>query len=272
MHEGRSEADDYEAPYLLICGGPGNGKSKLVETFDGMSKCMDVGRLVKSAFVGGAAVNIDGSSLIDLFDIPVFDSGDSIEESKKKRIISWNDDKRRKFIDRYPLDKVSTIIVDEISTVKPYMLAYLNARLMDLYPDSGKLFGGRAVVLLGDFDQLPPVGGNSLAGAAMKHEEAVCKKEVSSADDDEDIESFLSGHLDSKKGVDLKTAGVLIFERAKFIKLTEQHRSKDPEHTALLQKMSIDGRLHPRHLKMYKNLSEDDMDTTMVSLRLRRWS
>ena len=96
----------------------------------------------------------------------------------------------------------------------------------------------------------------------MKHEEAVCKKEVSSADDDEDIEAFLSGHLDSKKGVDLKTAGVLIFERAEFIKLTEQHRSKDPEHTALLQKMSSEGRLHPRHLKLYKNLSEDDTDTT----------
>ena len=35
MHEGRSEADDYEAPYLMVCGGPGNGKSKLVETIDG---------------------------------------------------------------------------------------------------------------------------------------------------------------------------------------------------------------------------------------------
>ena len=54
---------------MLVCGGPGNGKSKLVETFDGMSSRMDVGRLVKTAFVGGAAVNIDGSSLIDLFDI-----------------------------------------------------------------------------------------------------------------------------------------------------------------------------------------------------------
>ena len=260
MHEGRSEVDDYEAPYLLICGGPGNGKSKLVETFDGMSKCMDVGSLVKTAFVGGAAVNINGSSLLGLFDIPVIDKGDGTEETKKKRIIPWSSDKRRRFLDRYDLDRISCIIVDEISTVKPYMFAYLNARLMELYRDSGKPFGGRAVVLLGDFDQLPPVGGDSLSGAAMKYEEAVCKKEASSADDcEEDLTAFLSGHFDPKKCVDLKTAGVLLFQRVKHIKLTEQHRSKDPEHTALLQKMSSQGRLHPRHLKLYKDLSEEDM-------------
>ena len=59
-----------------------------------------------------------------------------------------------------------------------------------------------------------------------------------------------------KTVLDLKTAGVLLFEKARFIKLTEQHRSKDPEHTALLQKMSSEGRLHPMHLKLYKDLSE----------------
>ena len=289
MHEGRAEDYDYKAPYMLICGGPGNGKSKLVETFDGISSRMGVGKIVKTAFVGGAAVNIDGSSLIGLFDIPVIDK-DGTEDIKKSRITSWNEDKRRAFIDRFPLDRISCIIVDEISTVKPYVLAYLNERLMELFPDcKGKPFGGRAVVLLGDFDQLPPVGGDSLAGAAMKYEETECKRRRGGlVADDENIEAALSGAQSAANGLDLKTAGVLLFEKAKFIKLTEQHRSKDPEHTALLKKMSSEGRLHPMHLKLYKDLSPEDVDgefsfATMVvtgnaerhelnALQAKRWS
>jgi len=261
MHEGRAEDYDYKAPYMLICGGPGNGKSKLVETFDGIASRMGVGKIVKTAFVGGAAVNIDGSSLIGLFDIPVIDKVGT-EEIAKRRVRPWNEDKRRAFIDRFPLDRISCIIVDEISTVKPYVLAYLNERLMQLYPDSGnRPFGGRAVVLLGDFDQLPPVGGDSLAGAAMKYEETLCKRKRGGlVADDENTEAALSGTQSAANSLDLKTAGVLLFETVKYIKLTEQHRSKDPEHTALLKKMSSDGRLHPRHLKLYKDLSMQDMD------------
>ena len=49
-------------------------------------------------------------------------------------------------------------------------------------------------MLLGDFDQLPPVGGDSLAGAAMKYEETECmRRRGGLVDDDEDIEAALSG-------------------------------------------------------------------------------
>ena len=254
IYEGRSQSKDYVAPFLLVCGGPGNGKSKLVETFDGMSSRMDVGRLVKTAFVGGAAVNIDGSSLIDLFDIPIIDKDEG--EGQMKRIKPWSDKKRKRFLQRYDLKRISCIIVDEISTVKPYMLAYLNARLMELYPESSKTFGGLAVVLLGDFDQLPPVGGNSLAGAAMKYEEQECTK-AAKANNDE-LDDFLSGK-GVATGLDIKAAGVLLFERAKYIKLTQQHRSKDPKHTALLERISRDEKIHYRALVDYKSLSEQDM-------------
>ena len=254
IYEGRSQSKDYVAPFLLVCGGPGNGKSKLVETFDGMSSRMDVGRLVKTAFVGGAAVNIDGSSLIDLFDIPIIDKDEG--EGQMKRIKPWSDKKRKRFLQRYDLKRISCIIVDEISTVKPYMLAYLNARLMELYPESSKTFGGLAVVLLGDFDQLPPVGGSSLAGAAMKYEEKECKKAAKANDDG--LDDFLSGR-GVATSLDIKAAGILLFERAKYIKLTQQHRSKDPEHTALLERVSRRRKFHKRDLDSYKELSEQDM-------------
>merc|ERR1719183_1042721 len=94
----------------------------------------------------------------------------------------------------------------------------------------------------------------------MKYEETLCKKGDDPIDDGEDIEAALSGNVDSKRCSSLKRSGIELFERVKYIKLTEQHRSKDPEHTALLEKMSTDGSLHPIHLKLYKDLSGQDMD------------
>ena len=260
MYEGRAEDSDYCAPFLMVCGGPGNGKSTLVETFDGMSSRMHVGKLVKTAFVGGAAVNIGGSSLLGLFDIPIIEKGKGEPASVLNRIRPWSDAKRKKFKLRYDLDKISCIIVDEISTVKPYVLAYLNARLMELYPESSKPFGGRAVVILGDFDQLPPVGGSSLAGAAMKYEEEQFKKATrgSTQCSDDDMQSFLDGNS-MDKSIDIATAGILLFERVRYIKLTAQHRSKDPQHTAFLNDISSSGRINTQRLKRYKALSSSDM-------------
>ena len=66
----------------------------------------------------------------------------------------------------FDLSKIWIIIIDEISTVKPYMIGYLNARLQTAYASTAA-FGGRAVVFLGDFDQLPPAGGPSLPEVVM---------------------------------------------------------------------------------------------------------
>jgi len=105
---------------------------------------------------------------------------------------------------------------------------------------------------------LPPVGGISLAAEVMQYEEAQFGKKINEAE--RDVSAIFNGfNATPQKCINLKKAGVLLFERAKYIKLTEQHRSKDPDHTALLKKMSIDGSLHPRHLKKYKSLSKEDM-------------
>ena len=70
------------------------------------------------------------------------------------------------FKNKYDMSKISCIIIDEISTLKPYMMAYLNARLQTAC-NSTKPFGGLAVIMFGDFDQLPPVGGSSIPEVAM---------------------------------------------------------------------------------------------------------
>lgn len=122
-HLYENATDDYNAPVLLITGGPGVGKSFLVDVFDGISKIMDVGDQMRMALFGSAAVNIDGSSLLALMDIPTIYKGD------QQRVTPWKEEKLMKFKQLYNLDKISVIIIDEISTVKPYMLGFLNARL-----------------------------------------------------------------------------------------------------------------------------------------------
>ena len=51
--------------------------------------------------------------------------------------------------------------------LKPWMLAYLYEWLKETQQNYDKPYGGVAVVMLGDFDWQPPLGGSSLAHLAM---------------------------------------------------------------------------------------------------------
>lgn len=56
------------------------------------------------------------------------------------------------------LENVEYIIVDEKSMVGRRMLALVDMRLRQAFPEhSNKPFGGRSIILFGDFGQLPPV-------------------------------------------------------------------------------------------------------------------
>jgi hypothetical protein len=244
--DGSSKDKKYNAPLLLVCGGPGNGKSKLVKTVDGISHLMGVGTQVKTAYLGVAAVNIGGSSLCSLFDIPTERRKGKDGVDFKKIILPWSDEKKRKFMKMYDIDKISCIVVDEISTVQPYVLAYLSARLMELL-QSDKDFGGVAVMLYGDFDQLPPVAGDNLAKATMKYEE----QQDSSAD--------INRWDRSKHCVNVHNEGLRLFQKFLYFQLTKQHRSKDPIHTEIINNMRRSGKVKMEDLKKCQLLSEEDV-------------
>ena len=251
MFEGLT--DGYKAPVLLVTGGPGVGKSFLVDIFDGVSKMVKAGKQLRMALYGVAAVNIDGTSLMALMNIPTED-----RNFNPKRIDKWDEEKLRAFKNKYDLDNISVIVIDEISTVKAYHLAYLNARLQQACC-CDKPFGGKAVVLLGDFDQLPPVCGKSIPEIAMLIEQERC--------------SSGGGNIrrmpHSKKHFEITSVvrqGVQLFTDAKHINLTEQHRSEDQEHTDLLLKMSSGANLCPDDLKDYKLLSSEDRDFEFATI------
>ena len=250
LHEGVD--DRYVAPSLLITGGPGVGKSFLVDVFDGVAKRIDSSsQQLRIALFGVAAVNIDGASMCSLMDIPI-----DLKKGEQHRVKPWNADKLRRFKQMFDLIKIWIIVIDEISTVKPYMIGYLNARLQTAYTSTAA-FGGRAVVFLGDFDQLPPAGGPSLPEVAMMVQR---EKYLGSG----------SGRMTYNKKhfeiTSLVRQGVDLFCKATHIRLNTQNRSEDEDHTELLQRMSRGERIGPDDLKDYKTLSKDDTEFEFATI------
>ena len=243
IRTGEAESPDYEAPLLFVSGKPGNGKSKIIETLDGVVEIMKVGSQMKCAYMGSAAVGIGGSTFIKSWSVPIFNRGDKI------KIGTWNPDKLRALKRRFGNDmyKMCDVVVDEVSTLQPYMLTTLNARLQEMYGND-KLFGGRMVIIVGDFDQKPPTAGgkgNTLPGTVMKYIEEKGKPMTWKA----------------AERLGPNQMGGFLFSKFRYIKLTSQHRSGDPKHMAVINKMSRTG-IGPTVEVMkqnYKKLSANDL-------------
>ena len=240
IRSGRAQDKDYEAPNLLVCGKPGNGKSKIIDSLDGIVEIMKVGEQMKNAYMGSAAVGIRGTTLLKSWNIPVFNKGETI------RFLPWNEDELQALKRRFGqnVDNICCVIIDEISTVQPYMLAYLNIRMQTLFNNNKQPFGGRMVILLGDFQQKPPTSGISLPGIVMKYIE----------------EKGESLNSNGTRDLNLSEMGGALFSKFRYIKLTTQHRSGDPKHMAVINKMSNTGVITVEDLKdNYKALSAEDM-------------
>ena len=138
---------DYQSPVVFVSGNPGVGKSYLVEVFDGMSEIMGAGEQIRLALFGIAAVNIDGESLCSMLNIKNrkndSDGGEILGNFKDEEVVEWDEGRLLKFKQRYKLDKISCIIVDEVSTLKPSMIAIINHRLQQATQDF-RPFGGKA--------------------------------------------------------------------------------------------------------------------------------
>ena len=59
--------DNRDPPITLITGGPGTGKSFCIEKILGLGNIWGIENIVKSCFMGVAAVNIDGQTIQKFF-------------------------------------------------------------------------------------------------------------------------------------------------------------------------------------------------------------
>jgi len=139
---------------LLIHGGPGVGKTwTILKATEVLSK--NGLRSASAAFTGSAATLMPGAETIHaLLGLATVE-----KKSKDKKQDGLNPVALQTLITKF--EKIDVLVFDEISMVSSELLGEISERLSLLCSNKAP-FGGKSVLLLGDFMQLPPVGGHSL--------------------------------------------------------------------------------------------------------------
>ena len=128
---------------IFLTGEAGTGKSTVLREFRRLRE----EDTVFLAPTGIAAVQLKGTTLHSFFSFPpVLLTPDSLEEMSNRRKVSL-------------IRAARTLVVDEISMVRSDLFWAMDRRLRSLAMglDRGKPFGGKQIILCGDFFQLPPV-------------------------------------------------------------------------------------------------------------------
>ena len=140
-----ADRNDTEPIRAIISGTAGTGKSHLIHALRsrlGDRRCKVV------APTGVAAFNVSGSTIHHLFHLPVQKATD--------RFIPLTGASLRNLQDEHT--DISYYIIDEMSMIGCRIFGMIDARLRQAFPNAAdQLFGGRSVILVGDFGQLVPV-------------------------------------------------------------------------------------------------------------------
>jgi hypothetical protein len=153
-------------PLILIHGAPGTGKSFIVEKVVHRADELGIGT-VSCAFTGSAATNLlHGMTILSMLGIPM------TAPSKNEDLPILSNPVRllaiRNLFKYEQSDQVRLLFIDEISLVTPVLFSMLNKRLKQIF-ENNLPFGGLSVILLGDFQQLDPIGCKSMSDAVIEH-------------------------------------------------------------------------------------------------------
>jgi len=127
---------------ILITGRAGTGKSTLLQYFRNHTRK----KVVILAPTGVAAVNVEGQTIHSFFHFKPNVTPASIKRKKKT-------EKEKQTI----YNKLTTIVIDEVSMVRADLLDCIEKFLRLNGPDDKQPFGGVQMVFIGDLYQLPPV-------------------------------------------------------------------------------------------------------------------
>ena len=151
----RSNGPKPDQPLLLIHGGAGSGKSKLINDIANWAEYFlqtlensnfDQPTILKLAPTGKAASIIQGLTLHSAFHFSFGNNFQTLSDKVKEQL-------------RKDFSHLQIVIIDEVSMVKSDMLYLLNARLQEI-KQNFDYFGGVGVVLVGDLMQLQPIQAN----------------------------------------------------------------------------------------------------------------
>ena len=130
--------------YQMIDGAAGTGKSRLMDTLVARVGGVAAGIIACAAPTGIAACNLPGGRTLHSLASLTLSGELSRTPAAVARALAL-------------LEKARVLVVDEVSLMEATLLVRLNSRLQAWF-DSRLPFGGLAMMLMGDFYQMPPVG------------------------------------------------------------------------------------------------------------------
>ena len=223
--------------YKLVHGPPGVGKSYVThQIVEAAAKLgIEVGCC---AYMGHPATNMPlGRTVHNYLGIPVMETNQMYKWSSPPSIQSLG-----QTLTHFDREKIGMIIIDEASMIQPQFLAEIDQKLRILTGNFNDAFGNIAILLMGDFYQIPTVQCKiTLPAAALKKDLVECSE-------------------------DPVIHGAWLFTLFNLIELDQQMRAaNDPAHMTMLHRMRIP---HPGQnpiceydLNRHKYLSYDDIIT-----------
>jgi PIF1-like helicase len=256
-------------PLMLITGGPGTGKTTVIHEITdklGEKEVMAIHNIITTCFMGVAAVAIHGSTISTLFNL-----GHQLPKDTATTVVPLGPQQVQELQARLGLDKHHSLflIIDEISMVTATMLAIIDLRLRQA-TNINQPFGGVPLALFGDFSQIAPVGGVLLTDAIMKATEVditLRRCQLNSQNPPDSQLPLIQNYRGDSSRITanllqqttLFRKGIELFARAKWFPLRKQNRSKDPEHTTIIEHIASGKSMTKKQLQHYKHLQPEDL-------------
>jgi hypothetical protein len=157
FHRGHHQLpENIKAPLELLTGQPGAGKSTVVKMIMHVANLLQVGHIASCSYNGIAAVNVFRGTVCNLFNIKT--NYDVNIWNQAVQAFAIKGDTLKGLRQRLHWSTLQMLVIDEVSTIDSFTIAVIDARLRDVMEQPDKPFGGIAVLMCGDFDQLGPVG------------------------------------------------------------------------------------------------------------------
>ena len=149
---------DSESIHLIISSTAGSGKSFLLNClYYQLSRKYDVSKYCPvAAYTGVAVFNVNGLTLHSLFRLGLHGVDPELEPQQVEHL-------------QERLRHLRYLFIDEKSMIGANTLSRIHNRLSVAFPAYADVpFGGRSVILIGDFAQLPPIGEIPMYATAPK--------------------------------------------------------------------------------------------------------
>ena len=260
-------------PVVLLTGKGGTGKSFVIRTI------MSIGRSHgnvpwMTANNNLNAADIDGCTIASLLCEGFEEKRNEPTEKTKKRQRVLKEAAVTKLMRSSQAAKVPLLIIDEASNISADKLARLSQLFAAVRNKKDEIFGGMPVLLVGDYNQKPPIGGILATADLMGHvtnaaRNYKCSKTTSSGKTKgRPIKSNAIFADSSHSAASNSAIGSRILASAKWLELTEAERSKDKEHNAFVDKLYEGKQISlDKDLKKYDLWDKETVEKDSVSER-----